>query len=304
MNTYNVFKNNFKNIIINNNYYNKHLNFIKNFTNNLLLFSTIGFPMDLYIDEIIKAKFNLTTIYKNECSWNKNIIYIENQHFFEIDLLNPNMTKDYSLITKLLLYIIKSKNLVDKHFIIIKNIDLLEKHFFAFRILLEKYSNNVYFLCTTFKLSKIENPIKSRFNLIRLPLFTLTEIKDIFNNLKIPLNKYCTTRNIIQALFIAQVEINEPELISYEFCNYNYPPLFKFAMEKKINLNDIRLLSFKCCQYNISISQLTQDLLLTCNDKKKSNFIKNASFIDNYLCKTNKGREPIYIENLLCQYFL
>jgi len=309
INIYNEFSNNFLKIINRNDYYKQQLQFIINFKNNILLYTSIGFPIDLYINEIIKKKFNITTIYRTECTWNKQVIYNENQYFFELDLLNPNMPKDYSFITELILHIIKSKNLInDKHFIIIKNIDLLEKYFFAFRILLERFSNNVYFLCTTFKFSKIESPIKSRFTLFRIPLFQHDDIINIFKDLNINLNEHLIknkTRNIINALFLAQIEKNEPHLITYEFCNYNFPPLYDFIKNKKYDLNDIRLLSYKCCQYNISIKQITFDLFKsTINNNNKKKLIKIACDIDNLLCNTNKGREPIYIECLLCQFLL
>jgi hypothetical protein len=47
------------------------------FNKNLLFYSYIGFPFDLFIDEIIKRKFNITQIYRKELLWNKTIIYNE-----------------------------------------------------------------------------------------------------------------------------------------------------------------------------------------------------------------------------------
>lgn len=307
-NYWSIFKNNFKNIIEMDEYYNNLLNLSYKSNINMLLYSIYGFPIELFVDEIIKKKFNITYIYKVEYTWNKNIIYYENKNFIEIDLSNPNMSKDFSILNDFLLNIIKLSNIINnKHFIIIKNIDYLSNYFFAFRILLEKFSKNAYFLCTTYKISKIEAPIKSRFTLFRIPLFTHDNIKKIFENNNIPLHKYLIenkTRNIINAIFIAQVEKNEPELITYEFCNYNYPPLFDFIEKKDYSIENIRQLSYKCCQYNLSISQLTNDLLLKKNKKNIHEFIKQACSIDNILVKTNKGREPIYIEALLSQYFL
>ena len=39
-------------------------------------------------------------------------------------------------------------------------------------------------------------------------------------------------RNIIFAIFIAQTEINEPLLVSDDFCNFNYPPINTFVLNK------------------------------------------------------------------------
>jgi hypothetical protein len=310
-NYWSIFKNNFLKIIESGDfeYYNNMLKTISNYDINILLYSTFGFPLELFIDEIIKKKFDIKVIYRNEHIWEKNIIYNENQYFLEIDLMNPNMNKDFNNINKFILYIIKSKNIVNnnKHFIIIKNIDFLDNYFYAFRILLERYSSNVYFLCSTYKISKIESPIKSRFILFRFPLFTQQEIKKICSNLNIPLNHYLIdnkTRNIINAIFIAEVERNEPHLINYQFCNYNFPPLFDFINENDYTIENIRNLSYKCCQYNINISQITLDLLKMKSKKNKLELISNAANIDHILTKTNKGREPIHIEALLADFFI
>ena len=305
-----ILKYNFKDIINKYDYYTKIYDFINKNDNNILLYGIHGFPTDLFIEEIIKLKFNITTIYRTECVWNKNIIYNENQNFFEIDLINPNMPKDFSFLSELILHIIKSKSIINKkHFIIIKHIDILYEQFFTFRILLEKFTENAYFLCTTHKISKIETPIKSRFTCIRIPLFEHNDILNIFDKyLNIKLNKYLIekkTRDIIKAIFIAEVERNEPNLITYEFCNYNFPPLYNFFTSynnKNNNLEDIRHFSYKCCQFNIKISDLTIDILKHVKNKKE--LIKIASDIEHTLILTNKGREPIYIESLLCQILL
>jgi len=278
-----------------------------NSTNNYLLYSYYGFPFDLFIDDIIKKKFGLNHIYKKEVIWNKSIIYNENQYFFEFDLDNPNMPKKLDSLTELILFIIKSKPIFNnKHLIIIKNIDKLNEYFFAFRIILERYSHNCYFICTTNKISKIELPIKSRFCLFRIRLFYTNEINHIFNhNLQIPLNPFLiknNCRNIIFAIFIAQTEIYEPLLITEDFCNLNYPPIKNF-INSNYSLNDLRQLSYKYSQYNLGIKDLSFDLLKLY--KNKYNIILNNSIeLENLLNISNKGREPIYIEALLSQVLL
>ena len=307
MTLWNKFNNNFREIIQNIDDYNKILNFSINFSYNLLFYSSVGFPFDLFIDEIIKAKFGISQIYRKEILWNKSIIYNENQYFFEIDLDNPNMNKKFKDLTEMLLFIIKSRNINNKkHLIIIKNIDKLNEYFFSFRIILERYYNNCYFICTTNQISKIENPIKSRFSLIRFRLFTNNEIQSIFiNNLKIPLNNWLiknNCRNIFFAIFIGQVELNEPLLINEDFCNLTYPPLRDF-LKSKYTLNDIRQLSYKYSQYDLNIKDLVMDLLYI-NKHKKNLIIENAVLLELLLIQSNRGREPIYLETLLNQLLI
>jgi len=291
--------------------YNRILKFSVSYNHNLLFYSHTGFPFDLFIDEIIKEKFGITQIYRTEHLWNKTIIYNENQYFFEIDLSNPSMPKKFNYLKDMLLFIIKSRSVnTHKHLIIIKNIDKLNEYFFAFRIILERYYNNCYFICTTNQISKIENPIKSRFSLFRFRLFTNHEIQMVFDKyLRVTggLNKYLiknNCRDIIFAIFVAQTEKNEPLLITEDFCNLNYPPLREF-LTSKYNLNDIRQLAYKYNQYDLSIKDLTMDLLML--NKKKNEaigIIKNSIIIESLLIQSNRGREPIFIEALLNQLLI
>ena len=299
-------KNNFKNIINEIPEFNIIFQKYANYEYNLLLYSYIGYPIELLIDEFIKIKFNIQILNKKELIWNKNVPYFENQYFFEIDLNNPNIPNDYSFLTEMILFIIKNKPVTgNKHLIILKNIDKLDEYAFAFRIILEKFYNNVYFICTTHKISKIESPIKSRFSLIRLRLFTNEEITLIFNKYLNSEQVICNNRNIIFCIFLSQVKINEPHLITTEFCNFNYPLIQNF-LETKYDLYDIRQLSYKLSQYNLSIMDITNDFIKIYknNNMKLIELIKIAANVDYILTISNKGREPIYIENLLCQILI
>lgn len=305
-----TFKNNFEKIIEENNYYNNIFRFLYTYNNNSLLYGAYGFPTDFFIDLVIKKKFNLTNINKKECIWNKDLPYLYNQHFLEIDLLNPSVLKYKSQLAEFILNVIKNKNINnEKHLIIIKHLDKLSNdEFSSFRIILEKYSSNSYFICTTHKLDKIDAPIKSRFALLRMPLFYHNDIIHIFDNiLKIPLNKYLIkdkSRNIIKALFLVEIERINPDLITNNFSSLNFPLVDDFCKNHKKNITDIRQFSYKCFQNNISISNLLLDILKYLPSNKKQYAIKIASEYDHYLNLTNLGKETIYIEGLLCKIFL
>jgi hypothetical protein len=320
-------------IINNNNNYKTILNNILISTNNTLIYSHYGFPIDLIVEVALKKIFKKEKdFYRTSHVWNKSINYKENQYFIEIDLMNPENIKNLDKITKFLLHIICSKDInMNKHFVIIKHIDILSKQFFDFRILLEKYSDNITFLCTTHHIYKIEPPIKSRFHSIRIPLFSHEEINDIFDNyLKTPLHPHlCSmqTRDIVKAIFIADVGLYEAgrELITNEFIEYNFLPFIEFikTYNKSVNnLEEIRILSYRCCQYNISIFKITQDFVklvdyedyyikIKYNKIPKKNYekikrelkinvVNIGTHIDYLLSQTNKCKEPIYIEKLLC----
>jgi DNA polymerase III delta prime subunit len=301
-------------------------------SNNKLLYTPIGFPIDTFLNLLLVRLCNIQAPFnKTEHIWEKSISYVENQHYIEIDLMNPDNMKNIEKITPFLLHIISSKNVkMKKHLIVIKHIDLLSSLYCDFRIILEKYSQNVVFVCTTHFITRIEAPIKSRFSRFRIPLFTFNEICDIFtNNLDISMNDYLLetkTRNIIKAIFIAELE-RQPaggaEILTKEFVEFNYPPFVEFIRtynKNKNNLEEIRGLSYKCCQYNISILQITQDFVrlvdydncylnikdaaAAAKNDLKCEIIKIGTEIDYLLSQTNKCKEPLYIENLLCQLLL
>lgn len=307
----NEIENNFYNIIESNNELYMIFNFIKKYNYNILLYSANGFPIDFFINELIKKKFNIHTIIKNENIWEKNIYYYENKHFFEIDLMNPNFSKNYELLTNFIAYLIKIRNIYnEKHLIIIKHINLLKEEFSILKILLEKYSSNVYFICTTYKISSIEDAIKSRFTCFRIPLFKTNEINVIFNNyLNKNLNNYLikyNCRNLIFSIFISEIENKEPHLITEEFCNLKYPPMYNYIKtfnKKKYNLEDIRKISYNCFQYNITITDILHDYIYI-TKKKNSDIIEKAANLEHCLNLTNKGREPIYIEAFICYILL
>ena len=330
-------------IIDNNKRYKIILKNILLSSNNKLLYSPIGFPIDSFLNTLLIQIFNIKPPFnKTEHMWEKSIIYIENQHYIDIDLMNPENIKNIEKITSFLLHIISSKNVkMKKHYIVIKHVDLLSSLFCDFRIILEKYSHNVIFICTTHYITRLEPPIRSRFSTFRIPLFTFEEIQNIFSNyLNISMNDYLfetKPRNIVKALFISEIERHplSSEILTKEFVEYNFPPFVEFIKEynkNKNNLDDIRGLSYKCCQYNISILQIIQDFIRLVdlgtyyinirsqssedniseldnnidNIKKnlKCEIIKIGTDIDYLLSQTNKCKEPLYIENLLCQLLL
>lgn len=308
-----VFKDHFIDIIHDNDSYDKLFKFVLNTDNNVLFYGHHGFPTDLLIDEILKHRFNITNLYKQECTWNKDIVYLYNQHFLEIDLMHSSLSKNMSILTKFIISVIKNKNIGNvRHCIIIKHIDLLSQNdYSSFRIMLERYSCNAYFFCTTHKLDKIDVPVKSRFALMRVPLLSHQDILTIFSQyLKIPLNEHLVnikTRNIIKAIFIANIEQNDKTIVTKEFCTLNFPPICEFIKgfdKRKGNLDAIRKFSYKCFQFNISIPMLSQDLLKILPNKSKANLIDIASKTDHLLNLTKKGREPLYIEAFLCNVLL
>ena len=121
----------FPNIIDNNKNYRLILKNILLSSNNKLLYTPIGFPIDSFLNTLLIRTFNIKQPFnKTEHLWDKTIIYIENQYYIDIDLMNPDNIKNIEKITSFLIHIISSKNVkMKKHYIVIKHIDLLSSIF-------------------------------------------------------------------------------------------------------------------------------------------------------------------------------
>jgi hypothetical protein len=219
--------------------------------------------------------------------------------------MHPTVEKNAIELSKFLTEIIKNRNINSadghKHLIIIKHIDLLSpEYFISYRIILERFSNNAYFLCTAHNIAKVDAPIKSRFSLMRIPLFTNEEVAHIFKNyLHIDFENDQRVRNIMQAIFFLSTG-NDTVLL-------NFPPIAELIKMKKsdIKLHHIRQMSYKCFQHNVSIPELLTDILKLLPKNTKNNrrmhIIKAAADLEHKLHLTKQGREPIYIEAFLCE---
>lgn len=304
---------NFEHILNDIEYFAKLLKFLQISESNFLIYGSNGFPHDLILNEILKKKFKINELKKSENLWNKEILYFQNQYFIEIDMMHPTNIKNSSCIPQFIEEIIQNKHVNNsKHFFVIKNIDfILVDDFNKFRIIFERFAKNVVFICSTTKINQIDTPVLSRFNLIRIPNFTHKQIQIIFSKyLKYKLNTHLInskTRDIIKAIFISQIEINEPELITKEFCCLNYPPLHDFVKNfksKQYSLENIKHFSNKCNFYKISIRQIILDLMIILPPRKKIQVLQIGSIVEHSFKVSNSKNESLYIENLLCQIFL
>ena len=197
-----------------------------------------------------------------------------------------------------------------RHIIILHNIEKLcaRRSSYSFRVLLERYSANALFICTTHQFGSIESPLTSRCINLRVPLPTCVEIGHIMISLGLTQHAYlkeCDCRDIYFTLFVHWLTENMSEVITEEFCKYKTLGLAELLKNKKKNtIEDIRTYVSKISVHDPSLADLTNDILkmMTCNKtnmKKKHEFLEKATEID-YICSTTEGhRKPLYIELLL-----
>jgi uncharacterized membrane protein YgcG len=137
---------------------------------NLLFYGSRGFPLE-YMAYGLFPEFAQWT--KQPCLWQEKLPYFDYQgQLLEIQCRHPEFTKNLDLLCDFMKHILTTRCMYQsKYLFLIRDIDVLAQSsiHYAFRVLLERYSNNVLFMATTHTLSKIEPPLQSRFMLLRIP---------------------------------------------------------------------------------------------------------------------------------------
>lgn len=275
-------------------------------TPNILLYGAPGFPVDILINMVLIKKHGMLN--RNNVLWNNKIHYTETAYFFECDMADPHNPNDTDIFVDFINDIVLHPCVHSgRHLIILKHAERMHSQDsnYSFRKLLERFSNNALFICTTNKVGAIEHPLRSRCYEIRIPLATPKELELILgaDGLDIgfhPLLIKHHCRDFYFAVYIAWLQANTPELVTEELCKYNIVPIQEFLKSKKnISMEDIRLFVAKISVHDVSIADITFDILHhIIGSSKKNEFLCNAANID-HMCATTEGhRKPLYMELL------
>jgi hypothetical protein len=289
---------------------------------NILFYGCKGIPFDFIWETALRKKFGTYT--KTQYVWQKSVTYYETQYFFEIDLLYPHQTKDMNTFSEFIKSLITHPCIhEDRHIIILKSIEQISDKLraTALRVLLERYSKNAFFICTTTHIGGIEGPLQSRFLLIRCPVFTIEEIEACFISLgriyHPLLRKSKRYYDFYYALFISWLAEKYPNDVTESLCLYNLPLFYEFLQTTIASLpsmEDIRKITQKICIHNGTFQMISEDLLqfydsiqhpTICNDicKLKEYIVTACSEVDHMCTVTEEYRKPLYVEFLLHKMF-
>jgi hypothetical protein len=287
------------------------LNFSEN--PNLLFYGCHGIPFDFIWEIALRRKFG--NFKKSNYVWNKEVTYYETPYFFELDLLYPHQPKNIERFSEFIKEIITHPCIhEDRHIIVLKSIEQLsdKNKATALRVLLERFSKNVFFICTTTHISAIEPPLQSRFFLIRCPVFTSEEMDLCFNTLGRkyhPLLKASNNYDFYYSLYISWLDEHYPDEVNESLCSYHLPYLHEFLLTTQKNLpsiEDIRKITQKLSIYNASFENICKDLLYFYKDRENSYkmyIVSECAKIDHMCSKTEEYRKPLYIELFLHKIF-
>lgn len=268
-----------------------------NYLPNCLLYGPKGFPMDILIECSIANYFNIPfPIQKRFPIWNDSLPYTETNYYFCIDTEHPEFPKEIDDLVQFIKEIIQTKCIhLTRHIIILKNMDQIASHknSFYFRVLLERFSQNVLFINTTHHIQMIEPPLLSRMKVDRVPLPKINEIHTILSMLQPILPSLPNNRNLCLALF---------HLPCTDYSTLHYPPIVEIIKKNMTSL-EIRQLCYKIFQYQISVSEIIQDCLkLISTDTDAISWITETAIIEYRSAVSDPVKKYYYMEWILHQF--
>ena len=269
---------------------------------NLLLYGPRGFPLDLLYRHALQRRFGQFTA--RDLIYERALPYRETPYTFELDFAHPNLPKDLSILPDFVKSIVSARCMHSpRHILLLRNINALRDRQ-PFRVLLERFSQNALFICTTYSVSSLESPLQSRFQHLRVPLPTADETTAIFRALGAGTNAGTGVRmRFLKAVGVYDLAQSNPEAATAA-AHYAYPPLATFLARPKPTLEGIRQMAVKTFQANVPLARMAEDLVtyltLHGNDKTATAFLKDAAKLEHaFVAGAAKGRAPIYYERLL-----
>lgn len=279
---------------------------------NILLYGVYGFPLDLLWGEGLRRRFGVECFRPTACTWGKDIVYMETPYYLHLDLEHPSMPKEVEVLQEFLKSIITTQSaLSQRHVIVIEHIDSLVRHHTnmnTFRVLLERFSKNAWFICTTYHMGKLEQPIRSRFHCIRVPLPTEEEVQEIMRLLGGAGSGGGArgaegTRNIFQALTGAP--------------GFVFPPVVPFVVGTGTGagrgavrgaagptIDEVRAVTYRAFQCGVEVAEFARDILEACllRGDGEEDLHQTASVFAHYehlACQSKGKRTLLYMEYML-----
>ena len=261
---------------------------------NCLLYGPKGFPYEILIEYSISKYFNTSfPIQKRYPVWNQSLPYTETNYYFCIDTEHPEFPKEIDGLVEFIKSIVQTKCIhLTRHIIILKNMDQIahRKNSFYFRVLLERFSQNVLFINTTHHIQMIEAPLLSRMTSYRVPLPKKDDLIAILYDLCPSLSSIPDTRNLCLCLF---------HLPNGDFSTLHYPPIVELK-KKKMTTLELRQLCYKIFQYQISVREVIQDCLnLLDQDEQRHHWIVESVSIEHRSILSDPVKKYYYIEWIL-----
>ena len=276
-------------------------------TPNVLLYGARGFPLDLVYRAAIRRRFGEFHL-RDHVHADGDIPYRRCGYFLEIDFAHPNLPKDLECLAVFLRDIVGARFAhAPRHIIVLRNIDALRDPQ-PFRVLLERFSHNAVFICTTHRVGALEPPLRSRFQHSRVPLPTAEETSAVLALLGAAPGAAPRCRvQFLKALYLAGLgDTGAGSGAGGALADYHFAPLAEFFAARKPtpSLEAIRAAAAAAYQANVPLARAAEDVARYLDGagvarKAIWKFVAAAADLEHAFVATQKGRAPIYYEQLL-----
>lgn len=280
---------------------------------NILLYGSYGFPHDLLWKEAIRRRFDVARLLPSPCTWGKDLQYTETPYYIQVDMNHPTIPKDIETLQDFLKAVITTRSITaERHIIILENIDALvhkTASMNTFRVLLERFSKNVWFICTTYHVGMLEPPLRSRFQGLRVPLPTEEENRAILQLLDgtpaqpaaAPAAAPAPSRNLIHALVTPAYP---DEYMRWLSCRV-FPPIADFVLNTPSpTIEAVRAITYKAFQCGVSLAELAMDIIEACtrrgdSDEALFRITKELAHYEHMATQSKGMRTLLYMEYMV-----
>ena len=275
-----------------------------------ILFYSAGFPSQLVYNIFLQKMFNNgQPLALHSKTWDKDLMYTESLHHFEIDLAIPTQCKSLDKLACFIREVVTHKCIHNnRHVMVFANIEHLTKAgegaSQAFRVFLERFSNNVMFICTSDNISGIEKPLISRFMPIRIPLFSVETVRSIIHDVGLPVVPTegipsRMSRDLPYCMYVAWLtHIEKPIYRNGQVIRY-YFLLDYFGPGCHPTIDQMRSLAQKLHNVDATMSDITLDLMTLCKESYKAKVLELGAKTDHHIAITHGNRKSLYIEHFL-----
>lgn len=304
-------------------FHNNHINDMQGnleFMPNVLIYGAHGFPLELVWREGLLRRFGVNSFSPSKCSWGKDTQYMETPYYIHLDFESPFVPSDLNELQDFLKSVITTGCIANaRHIIVLENIDsLIERNINinAFRILLERFSHNAWFVCTTYHISKLEAPIVSRFQCMRIPLPTEREVSNILAYVDGDADgdadeggagcASVQTRNIMSAFIMPRATGASKSTNGWKYL-LAFPPVGDYIISAdtgSCTIEGIRSIVYKAFQCGVSVSRFALDIIETLVKRGVSADMISRVVSEfaryEHMCSQSKGGcELLYMEYML-----
>lgn len=273
---------------------------------NILLYGHPGFPKALMWRAALAARFGEAK--ERDLVFDKTIHYRETPYYISLDMSHP-LTKDLHELPAFLKFIVSHQPIhPGRHIIVLENIDQVTERQ-PFRVLLERFSQNALFLCTTHRISALEGPLQSRFQHLRVPLPVKAEVASLLGELggepeQVSAAIAAQSRGDRVSLVAAFALLHDPVAMSVSAGPSSVETILtELAADSgsRPSLEAIRKAAFRSFQTNVPLAMFAERLMSSgcVPEERLPGFVEEAASLEHKLARTNRGRAPLYFELLL-----